>query len=121
MTKEQSICLPELATIRKITSLTENEKLFEIKLNSERALNHKPGQFIMLSVFGVGEAPISVSSSPTVTESFELAIRKVGTVTGAMHNIKEGSVVGIRGPFGTHFSYEQTRGRDVWFFLISNG
>lgn len=119
MTKEQTIYLPRLATVTKITPLTEHEKLFEIKLNSGCELRHKPGQFIMVSVFGVGEAPISVSSSPTRTETFELAIRKVGTVTGAMHNTKVGSTIGIRGPFGTHFPYEETRGRDV--LIVAGG
>lgn len=112
---EQSLYLPELATIRKVTPLTETEKLFEIKFNSGRDLGHKPGQFVEVSVFGVGEAPISVSSSPTKKGVFELAIRKVGNVTHAIHNLKEGATIGIRGPFGTNFPYDKTEGKDLLF------
>jgi sulfite reductase subunit B len=114
-TKEQSIYLPELATISKVEKLTETEKFFEIKFNSGKDLGHKPGQFVEVSVFGVGEAPISISSSPTKKGSFDLAIRKVGNVTNAIHNLKAGSTVGIRGPFGTCFPYEETKGKDILF------
>lgn len=114
-TKEQSIYLPELATISKVEKLTETEKYFEIKFNSGRDLGHKPGQFVEVSVFGIGEAPISVSSSPTKKGSFDLAIRKVGNVTNAIHNLKAGSTIGIRGPFGTYFPYEETKGKDLLF------
>lgn len=114
-TKEQSIYLPELATISKIEKLTETEKFFEIKLNSGKDLGHKPGQFVEVSIFGVGEAPISVSSSPTKKGSFDLAIRKVGNVTNAIHNLEAGSTIGIRGPFGTYFPFEETKGKDLLF------
>lgn len=108
-----SIYLPELATITKVAPMTATEKYFEIKLPGGRDLGHKPGQFVEVSVFGVGEAPISVSSSPTKKGSFELVIRKVGNVTGAIHEMKAGATVGIRGPFGTHFPYEDTKGKDI--------
>jgi len=111
----ESIYLPELATITKVADLTATEKFFEIKFNSGRDLGHKPGQFVEVSVFGIGEAPISISSSPTKKGSFELAIRKVGNVTSAIHQMKPGATVGIRGPFGTNFPYEETKGRDLLF------
>lgn len=110
-----SLYLPEPATIRKVADLTATEKFFEIKLVSGRELGHRPGQFVEVSVFGVGEAPISVSSSPAKKGSFELAIRKVGNVTGAIHNMKPGDTIGIRGPFGTHFPYEEAKGKDILF------
>ena len=107
--------LPKPAKITRVEILTATEKLFEIKLDKGH-LDHKPGQFVEVSVFGVGEAPISVSSSPSRSNgSFELAIRKIGNVTGALHNMKEGSTIGIRGPFGTHFPYKETEGKDLLF------
>jgi len=113
---KESIYEPQMGTIKKVTSLTAREKLFEISLNCGGSLDHKPGQFVEVSVFGFGEAPISVSSSPTQGNgTFELGVRKVGNVTGAMHNMEPGATLGIRGPYGTHFPYEELKGRDLLF------
>ena len=111
----KSIYLPEPATIVKVEQMTQTEKLFELKLKSGRELGHKPGQFIELSVMGIGEAPISVSSSPTKKGGFELVVRKAGRVTGALHRLTAGSHVGIRGPFGTNFPAEELKGKDILF------
>lgn len=111
--KDQSIYLPKLATLKSVRTETETEMYFDIALNSKEDLGHKPGQFVEVSVFGTGEAPISISSSPTKKGSFELVVRKVGNVTNALHNLKEGSTVGIRGPFGTSFPIEEAKGKDV--------
>jgi len=110
-----SIYLPEPATVVKVEQMTDTEKLFELKLNSGRELGHQPGQFIMISVMGIGEAPISVSSSPTRKGGFELVVRQVGRLTGALHRLTAGSHVGIRGPFGTNFPIEEAKGKDVLF------
>jgi NAD(P)H-flavin reductase len=64
----------------------------------------------------VGEAPISVSSSPDLRGRFELVVRRAGRVTAAMHQAQPGDKFGIRGPFGTHFPVDTAmRGRDVVF------
>jgi len=110
----ESLYLPTLATLKKIEQLTATERLFEIELAGKKPLNHKPGQFVEVSIFGVGEAPISVSSSPGRNNGgFELGVRRVGNVTTALHNMKVGDTIGIRGPFGTFFPYEDIKGRDV--------
>ncbi|MBI3361473.1 MAG: FAD/NAD(P)-binding protein [Chloroflexi bacterium] len=79
-------------------------------------LDHNPGQFIELSVLGVGEAPISISSSPSRSNgTFELCVRRAGDVTGALHRMGAGQVVGVRGPFGRGFPIERFRGKDILF------
>lgn len=113
--KENSLYMPEMATIEKVEQMTATEKYFKIKLNSGKELGHKPGQFVEVSLFGIGEAPISVSSSPTQKGYFELVVRKVGGVTGKMHDLKAGDQLGIRGPFGSHFHYEESKGKDILF------
>jgi len=75
-----------------------------------------PGSLWKYPVLGVGEAPISVTSSPSrSTETFELCVRKVGDVTAALHQLKAGDKVGIRGPFGHGFPIESFRGKDMLF------
>lgn len=101
--------------ILKTKKLTDMEQYFEIELPGGEDLEHEPGQFVEVSLFGVGEAPISVSSSPTKKGSFELVVRKVGKFTGALHNLKAGDTVGIRGPFGKGFPVRILEGNDLLF------
>ena len=112
---EDSLFLPTLAEIVKIEELTETEKLFEIRLKNGRELGHIPGQFVEVSLFGIGEAPISVSSSPTRKGPFELVVRRAGNVTNALHNLNKGAIIGIRGPFGNGFPIEDLKGKDILF------
>ena len=74
----------------------------------------EPGEFMMLYAFGVGEAAISISGDPTVTDgSITHTIRAVGAVSRALHDAEPGTVVGVRGPFGT--SWGLGRGRRPGF------
>ncbi len=110
-----SLYLPRMAEIVQVQRLTEKEKLFTLRLERNQALGQHPGQFVEVSVFGIGEAPISVSSSPTRNGTFELCIRAVGDVTNALHRMGPGDWVGIRGPFGHGFPVEKMRGKDLLF------
>lgn len=107
--------VPKLATIVKTVKMTANETLFEIKLDDDSELGHKPGQFVEVSVFGIGEAPISISSSPTKKGSFELCVRKLGSVTSKLHTLNAGDKVGIRGPFGNGFDVGFLKGKNLLF------
>lgn len=78
-----------------------------------RAFPFAPGQFNMLYVFGVGEAPISISGDPAKPEVVVHTIRAVGAVTRAMQGLGKGDVVGVRGPYGTAWPVAQARWRDV--------
>ncbi|KYK36875.1 MAG: oxidoreductase [Theionarchaea archaeon DG-70-1] len=114
-TEEDIDFVPKLATIIKKTPMTEKETLFEIRLDDGTELGHIPGQFVQVSVFGVGEAPLSVTSSPSRKGTFELCIRKVGNVTYALHRMNVGDKIGIRGPFGNGFNVESLKGHDIVF------
>lgn len=107
--------VPKLATITKKVQMTANETLFEIKMDDGSELGHKPGQFAEISVFGIGEAPISISSPPTKRGSFEICVRKVGNVTNKLHTLKVGEKVGVRGPFGNGFDADALKGKDLLF------
>ena len=113
---EDQLFIPELAKIVKIEPIAALEKVFTLELPEGRSLGHRPGQFVEVSVFGIGEAPISISSSPSRSNgNFELCVRQVGDVTSALHNLKPGHRVGIRGPFGRGFPIESFRGKDILF------
>jgi sulfhydrogenase subunit gamma (sulfur reductase) len=114
--EKQSIYLPTVARIAAIRDLTAMEKLYTIQLPDGYSLNNRPGQFVEVAVFGVGEAPISISSSPSRSNgSFELCIRRVGDLTNVLHQKKVGDTIGIRGPFGRGFPIERFRGKDILF------
>jgi len=115
-----SIYLPILARIVSVVSITASDKLFTLALPNDLSMRHRPGQFVQLNVFGVGEAPFSLASSPSRSHgTFELAIRRVGDLTGVIHGLGPGSVVGIRGPFGRGFPLERFRGKDL--LLVAGG
>ncbi|MDA8132170.1 MAG: FAD/NAD(P)-binding protein [Elusimicrobia bacterium] len=101
--------------IIRVKRMTPSEKLFEIELDNGRAMDYEPGQFVQVSVFGVGEAPISLCSSPTKRGSFELCVRAAGRVTNAMHALEAGDEIGIRGPFGKGFPVKVLAGNDLIF------
>jgi len=110
--------VPEAATIVRTRDLTPRDKVFVIELPGRRDLGHTPGQFVQVSVFGFGEAPISVCSPPEKKGAFDLCIRRLGGVTGALHALGPGDKVGIRGPFGNGFPIESMKHMDV---LIAAG
>lgn len=95
--------------------------VFELELIpvQKRDYSFAPGQFNMLYLFGVGEVPISLSSDPNETSSLVHTIRSVGTVTKAMSEVKQGDVLGLRGPFGSQWPIEEAIGKDV--VLITGG
>lgn len=113
---EDTLFMPVLGRIIDVKPMTALERLFTIELPDGMSLGHRPGQFVEVSVFGIGEAPISISSSPSRSDrTFELCVRNVGDVTGALHRMKAGDQIGIRGPFGRGFPIEKFRGKDVLF------
>lgn len=114
--QEPSIYLPVQARIADIREINPLHKLFTIELPGGMSLDHRPGQFVEVSILGVGEAPISISSSPSRSNgSLELCVRNVGDFTGVLHRLSEGDAVGLRGPFGRGFPYEKFRGKDLLF------
>lgn len=112
-----NIYVPEIAKIMRIESVTPTEKLFDISFvdkNDQKKFSFKPGQFIECTIFGVGEAPFCLASNPNNKDKFQLCVRSTGSVSGALHNLKEGAKVGIRGPFGKGtFPYEEAKGHNV--------
>jgi len=115
----EELYIPRAAVIEDVRELTHDTRLYGLKFKSgdggQREHSYRPGQFVQVSVLGVGEAPISICSSPTQKNRLELCIRKAGQVTSAIAELKAGDELGIRGPYGNNFGVEGLTGRDMVF------
>jgi len=120
---KSTLYVPDVARITRIEKLSSTEKVFKIVFDDEEKRNNfsfKPGQFVELTVFGLGEAPFSIVSNPSNRDFFKLCVRDAGNVSGALHRMEEGSKVGIRGPFGNgYFPYQKMKNHNV--LLIAGG
>ena len=107
--------LPHLAELTEVRDLATGIKLFRCRpLESHVRFRYAPGQFGFLSAIGVGEAPFGMAVSERRGEGqVEFAVQRIGTVTDALHEMKAGDVVGVRGPLGRGFPLEELRGRRV--------
>jgi sulfhydrogenase subunit gamma (sulfur reductase) len=114
-----SLYVPGPARVVRVEGMTGLENLYEIAFDDGHALKHQPGQFVQVSIVGVGECPISVCSSPTRPQTFELCVRRVGEVTSHIHRLQQDDVVGIRGPLGRGFDLEELYGKDI--LIVSGG
>ena len=112
---KQQLLVPKAANIVCKEKMTDMETLYKIRLDSGEPLGHRPGQFIELSIFGIGEAPISIASSPGSGPEFELLVRKIGDVTSKLDTLALGDKIGIRGPFGNGFNIEALKGRNLLY------
>jgi NAD(P)H-flavin reductase len=106
--------LPQVYRVQRIKR--EIADTFTLELEPENGDDIPPfasGQFNMLYVFGVGEIPISISGDPTSRKPLLHTTRAVGTVSRAMRELKPRDVIGVRGPFGSHWPLERAGEKDV--------
>ena len=109
------VTIPESATIEEIKDEIRDVKTFYMSLDNkgiDKGFKIKSGQFIMCTVFGAGEFAVSLPPSPE-NDRFHLTVRKVGSVTNALHDLNVGDKVGIRGPFGNGFPFEEIKGKNI--------
>ena len=124
MREENQTSIYETHKVRvlRVYNLTEHEKLFLFRFDDpERARDWRfmPGQFVEVSILGLGEVPISICSSARRIGFFELCIRRAGRVTSEIHKLKPGDMVGIRGPYGNGFPMDRFYNRDL--LLVAAG
>jgi len=108
--------LPKLARIASVKEEVEGAraiKTFRMQFVGDDGFSHQCGQCAMLSIFGKGESMISISSSPFQKDYLQFSILKSGRVTTELHELKEGDVIGIRGPYGNTFPVEQWKGKNL--------
>ena len=124
--EDKNIYKPEKVTVRKIEELSSDTKLFRlVKANGssfekkEDGLVFRPGQFVLAGLFGYGEAPFGAASSPYQTQYLDIIVRKVGTLTSALHQLEEGQSIFLRGPYGNGFPLERIQDKSV--LMITGG
>ena len=103
--------LPVEATVEKIIDETPDIKTFVLK--PRREIKFRTGQFVQLTIPGIGEAPFTPSSSPHQTEKIELTVMKAGLLTDKLHEMGEGEIVGIRGPYGRGYPIDDFYDKEV--------
>ena len=117
--KKENIFLPKQAVITEAHAVTKTEKYFRLIFRDNIPMYHQPGQIVEVSVFGYGEIPLGIASSPTRTEHFDLVVRKVGRVSTALWGLNKADTMYIRGPLGKGFPVEEMQRRDI--LIIAGG
>jgi len=113
-----NVYLPHLAVIDKTIDETYDTRTFHFNFKDEQLreeFTFDSGQFCLLSILGVGEAPFCISSSPTRQDHLECSIRQVGKLTRALHRLGEGTEIGFRGPYGNSFPLNFLKGKNLVF------
>lgn len=109
------VTFPTIATVEEIKDEIDEVKTFYLGFDDpDVAANFRirSGQFIMCTIFGAGEFAVSLPPSPE-NDRFHISVRRVGKVTNALHRLRVGDKVGVRGPFGNGFPFEEIKGKHV--------
>ncbi len=115
---EPNVYIPRLARIIQVKEEVSGAraiKSFRAEFVNGARFDYRCGQCAMLSVFGKGEAMISISSSPLVTDFMQFSILRTGRVTSALHDMEAGDLIGIRGPYGNGFPIDEWKGKNLVF------
>ena len=109
--------MPYVGIVTDIRQETPDVKTFRVEApGGGKLFEHKPGQCAMLSVPGVSEAMISITSSPTNTKFMEFSVKKCGCLTEWLHSMEVGQMITVRGPYGRNFPvYDELQGKDLLF------
>jgi len=98
---------------RVIEVIPETPTIKTIRFKSKVPIGFATGQFIALTVPGVGEAPFTPSSRPSSQETMAVTVMKVGKVTEKIHQLKEGDIIGVRGPLGQGYPIDEFKGKEI--------
>jgi sulfhydrogenase subunit gamma (sulfur reductase) len=88
-------------------------RLAFVNKEDEERFKYIPGQFAELSIYGKGESPIGIASSPTQKGYIEFTVQKAGVVTSTLHEMEEGTLMGVRGPLGNSWPLEFLEGKNI--------
>jgi NAD(P)H-flavin reductase len=109
---KKNIYEPVRATLKDIITETANIKTFVLEFE-DKGFAFRAGQFIELTVPGVGEAPFTPSSDPQIKGRIDVTIMKAGRTTNILHSMQPGDEVGVRGPYGKGYPLDQFKNKDI--------
>ncbi len=98
---------------------TESPTIKTVTLKPEQPIHFKAGQFIEMTIPGLGEAPFTPSSSPFEKSKMDVTIMKVGKVTDKVHELKKGDIIGLRGPYGVEYPLSEFQDKEI--LLVGGG
>jgi NAD(P)H-flavin reductase len=111
MSVVKNVYRPITAEILDVVTETPTIKTFTV--GPKEDIGFKAGEFMELTVPGLGEAPFTPSSSPSVKDKIDFTIMNVGKVTDAIHQMGKGATVGVRGPFGKGYPLDAWKGKEI--------
>lgn len=118
----ENVYLPQMTKIAEVRCETADTSTLLLHFADPgigRSFSFKPGQFVEVSVFGVGEAPIGFASGPSQGNGFEITVKAMGSVTRSLHRLRQDDWIGIRGPYGNSFPFEEANGQDI--LIVAGG
>ncbi|MFB5597743.1 MAG: dihydroorotate dehydrogenase electron transfer subunit [Nitrosopumilaceae archaeon] len=95
---------PTICKIEKVTNQTSTVRTLEF--SDDVMSDVLPGQFAMVWVPGINELPMSVMVSKEHGKA-AFTVRKHGTASTGLYNLKEGDMIGVRGPYGNSFDIKE--------------
>jgi len=113
-----NVYLPHIAVIEKTVDETYDTRTFHVNFKDEKLraeFTFESGQFALVSILGIGEAPFCISSSPTRRDHLECSVRQVGRLTRGLHRLGVGAEIGFRGPYGNSFPLDFLKGKNLVF------
>ena len=113
----KNIYRPIEAMLEDVIEETPTIKTFVLRPKGD--FKFKTGQFIELTIPGIGEAPFTPSSDPNINKKLDLTIMNAGRITSLLHNISKNTSVGLRGPYGKGYPLDKFFGKDI--LIIGGG
>ncbi|MBU0881428.1 MAG: FAD/NAD(P)-binding protein [Candidatus Omnitrophica bacterium] len=105
------------ADVMKVVDESSNIKTFTLK--PRESISFRAGQFMEVTLPGIGEAPFTPSSNHNSAKTLDFTIMSAGRVTKLLHQAKTGDVIGLRGPYGTQYPLDKFKQREV--FIVGGG
>jgi sulfhydrogenase subunit gamma (sulfur reductase) len=116
---KENIFLPKEVSILNVVQTTASERQFTLQYADGAEMHFEPGQILEVSLFGYGEIPLGLASSPTRKNSFDIVVRTVGRVSTAINQLQTGDSLYIRGPYGNGFKLDKLRKHPI--LVIAGG